>query len=130
MAVGNSDDAGFLFNVSINFADPLTQNALSIFASRNADEYTLGGMSYANTQYFLQYSLSAYGVIDRPDENSSVDRSDKRDFGVVFNAEIPFISEGHYYASLSGSYYQDYESNSRTPASSALNMIRAETVWC
>jgi len=125
IAVGSSDDAGFLYNVSVNFADPLTQNSLSVFVSRNADEYTLGGGSYTNTQYFLQYGVSAYGIIDRPDANASVS-DDERDYGLIANAEIPFIQSGHYYASLMGSYYQDYESDSREPMSLSLNMMRSE----
>ncbi len=125
-AMANSDDAGLLFNASVNFADPLMQNSLSVFAMKNADEYILGGASYSNSQYFLQYSLSAYGIIDRPDVNSSVDTSDERDFGITANATLPFINAGKYNASLIGSYYQDYESNSRTPISLSLSMLRAE----
>jgi hypothetical protein len=126
VALGNSDDAGFLYNVSINFADPLMQNTLSVFASRNADEYTLGGASYSNTQYFLQYLVSAYAVIDRPDDNLSISSSDERDFGLFVNARVPFFMAGHYYASLLGSYYQDYESNSRSPLSLSLKMLKAK----
>ncbi len=125
-SIGSSSEAGFLYDVSINFADPLTQNAFSLFALRDTSEYTLGGASYTNTQYFLQYSVSAYGVIDRPDANASVVDDDERDFGVVANAILPFFTAGHYDASLIGSYYQDYESDSRTPASLSLSLMRGE----
>ena len=125
VALGSSSEAGFLFDLHVNFADALTQNALSMFASRNADKYTLGGASYTNTQYFLHYKVSAYGVIERPDANESVS-NDERDYGLSVNVQIPFIASGHYNASLVGSYYQDYESNSREPLSLFLSMMRTE----
>ncbi len=126
IAMGNDSDAGFIFNAAVNFADPLMQNVFSLFALRNTDEYTLAGAGYTNTQYFLQYTVSGYGVLDRPDSNETVDKDDERDFGLIVNAQIPFIRAGHYSAALTGSYYQDYESNSREPLSLSLDLMRAE----
>ncbi len=126
VGIGSSTYAGFLYNINFNFADPLMQNSLSIFATHNSSDYTLLGANYKNTQYFLQYSISSYGVIDRPDANASVIDDDERDFGLIVNAQIPFIQSGHYSASLIGSYYQDYESNSREPISLSLDMMRTE----
>lgn len=123
--MGNDNEAGFIYDLSVSFADPLTQNALSFFALRNLDEYTLGGASYGNNQYFIQYSLAAYGVIDRPDDNGAI-ITDERNSGLIANAYLPFVEMGHYYATLRGSYYQDYESNSRKPLSFALDLARDE----
>jgi len=120
----NDKDAGFIYDIDITFSDPLTQNALSAFVLRNTDEFTLAGLSYANIQYFLQYSLSAYGIIDRPDDE--VPQPDERDSGIVANAYVPLLESGHYDATFQASYYQDYDSNSRKPLSFVLDMKRSE----
>ena len=122
---GSDSNAGFLYSVDINFADPLTQNALSLFLTRNLDEYTLGGAGYSNIQYFIQFSVSGYGVIDRPDLNDTLP-DEKREFGLVAQAQLPFWQQGHYYGALRGAYYQDYERFSREPLSAALELMRTE----
>jgi len=127
--LGNDMDAGFIYNIDIRFADPLNQNEFSLFSSRNLDEYTIAGAGYRNSQYFIQYSIQAYGVLDHPnDENTTNLKSedDKRDFGIAAIATLPFIQMGHYYAALNGSYYQDYESHSREPLSASLKLSRFE----
>ena len=118
--IGGDSDAGVVYNLAVNFADPLTQNALSAFLLRNLDRYTLGGASYTNRQYFLQYTVSAYGVIDRPDGDES------RDYGVIVRTELPFLKRGRVAGSLNVNYYQDYESDSREPLSAALELSRYE----
>jgi hypothetical protein len=124
IAFGEDSNAGFIYNIDIIFADPLTQNALSAFILRNTDEYTLGGAGYANNQYFIQYDVTAYDILDRPDNSS--DATDRREYGLIANAYLPFLSMGHYYATLRSSYYEDYESNSRKPLSAALDLMRGE----
>lgn len=125
--IASDSEAGLTFDIQANFADPLNQNQLSAFVSRFVDEYTIGGMSYTNNQYFLQYSVSGYGVIDRPEANATAPiDDDERDYGVVATATLPFLKKGYFSASLAGSYYQDYESNSRTPLSLTLPIHRAE----
>ena len=124
IAFGKDSEAGFVYNIDVIFADPLTQNALSAFILRNTDEYTLGGAAYANNQYFIQYDVTAYDVLDRPDNSTAV--QDEREYGFIANAYLPFLSMGHYYATLRGSYYEDYESNSRKPLSAALDLFRGE----
>lgn len=122
--IGSDNDIGLIYNLSINLADPLNQNRLSLFSSRNLDAYTLAGISYTNTQYFLQYALRAYGIVDRPESNTT--QGDKRDFGLIATASLPFIKTGRYSASLEGSYYQDYTAHSRTPLSLSLPLARSE----
>jgi hypothetical protein len=129
ISFGNDEDAGFIYNIDVNFADPLNQNALSVFVTRNIDEYTLAGASYINTQYFLQYMVRAYGVLDRPDDENTtndIGEDDERDFGLILTASIPFVEVGRYSASLNGSYYQDYESHSREPLGVSLSLERFE----
>ena len=125
IALANDKDAGVIYDIDIRFSDPLTQNALSAFISRNTDEFTLAGLGYANTQYFLQYSLSVYGVLDRPDDELAP-VPDERDSGIVANAYLPLLETGHYDVMLQASYYQDYVSNSRKPLSFVLDMQRSE----
>jgi hypothetical protein len=123
-SIGSDKDIGLIYNLSINLADPLNQNQFSLFSSRNLDAYTIAGISYTNTQYFLQYALSAYGILDHPDSNTT--HSDERDFGLIATTHLPFIKTGRYSASLDGSYYQDYTAHSRTPLSLSLPLSRSE----
>ncbi len=107
------------------FADPLGQNALSVFALRDEDQYVLAGATYTNTQYFLHYDITAYGIADRPDDLNITDDDDRK-FGVMAQASIPFVHYGTYKAALLGSYYQDYQSDTRTPISLSLALSRSE----
>jgi len=119
--VGSDDDAGFLFNISVDFADPIMQNQLGLFLLRNADEFVLGGATYLNEEYFINYRVSAYGVIDRPDEPTEVySPNDKRDYGVVADAKIDLLEYGYNYGYITGSYFEDYSSNSRKPLSASV----------
>jgi hypothetical protein len=124
LSLDSDKDAGFTYDINVTLADPLAQNQLELFAVRNTDEFTLGGITYGNSQYFLQYTLTGYNVLDRPDVNPPP--KDKREHGVIVNAYLPFVQTGHYNATLRGSYFQDYESDSRKPRSFALDLSRSE----
>jgi hypothetical protein len=124
LSFANSTTEGFIYNIDVAFADPLTQNSFSIFALRNIDQYTLGGLSYTNSQYFLQYALTGYSVLARP--NITPPLTDERNSGVIANAYLPFLESGHYRGQLRGGYFQDYESNTRKPLSAALDLSRSE----
>lgn len=121
LTIGSDQDAGFLYNISVNFADPLRQNALTFYALRNVDEYTFGGASYVNNQYFVQFSLSGYGVLERPDLPPGVEDT-RRDYGLVVRTALSFIQRGYYSAVLRANYYQDYESDRREPYSLLLDL--------
>ena len=60
-------------------------NALSLFAQRNTDEYGMAGMSYINTQYFINYLLLAYGIYERPELPPGAVEKDRRDYGLIGN---------------------------------------------
>ncbi|WP_345972931.1 hypothetical protein [Sulfurimonas diazotrophicus] len=124
VALGSDSDAGVLFDLSLNFADPLTRNLLSAFVTRNVDEYTLGGMRYANSEYLLQFAVTAYGVIDAPERNAT--EPSPRPFGFSAEAELPFWQRGYAYGALRAAYYQDYEADTRTPISLSLPLARSE----
>jgi len=121
--LGNDTNIGLLFSLQANFADPLLQNSAFVFASRGTDGYTLAGAGYANSQTPVTFSLTAYGVADRPDDTPA---SDRRSYGVIANAALPFWKAGRYTAAVAGSYYEDYESNSRKPLSVSLPAERRE----
>jgi len=126
LSFGSDSDAGFLFDLSANFADPLTRNTLSAFVLRNVDEYTLAGARYANSEYFLQFALSAYGILDRPEADPALPKEEERTFGVAADVQLPFWRRGYEEGTLSAHYFQDYESDSRTPLSAALALRRTE----
>ena len=120
VSLGNDRDAGFIYNVSINFADPLRQNSLSFFARRNLDQLTLLGGSYQNNQYFVQFNASTYSVV----ANDTDVRT--RDYGVSAQALLPLIDMGYYHSNLTLSYFQDYTTASREPYSLAFDIYRSE----
>ena len=126
LALGSDSEAGFLYNISANFGDPLGQNSLSLFASRNLNQYTLGGLSYQNGQYFLNYSLTAFHILDRPDPPAGATVRDQRENGGLALASIPFLQSGYYFGDLSASYFVDYQSNTRKPLSTQLTLANAK----
>lgn len=125
ISLGADSESGLVFDLSVNFADPLTRNILSAYAVRNLDEYTLGGLRYANSEFYLNFDVSAYGVIDRPSLDAGVE-DDRRDFGVIVQTALPLLRRGYDGAALRANYYQDYENNSREPVSAALDLMRTE----
>lgn len=125
-AIGKDSEAGLVYNLRMNFADPLSMNSLSLFAGRNLDEYGLAGISYDNAQYFLNYRFTAYGVYERPDKPPGIVLQDERDYGLIANADILFLRTGYYYGSLGASYFEDYSSNSRKPLGASLTLGNAK----
>ncbi|WP_297442021.1 hypothetical protein [Sulfurimonas sp.] len=124
VSLGNDAKAGFLFDLSLNFTDPLAQNALSLYASRNIDRYLLAGVSYTNTQYFINYFLSSYAVLQGQENLNAVDEN--RDYGITANAAFNFYRAGYLRGDLQTSYYEDYQSKSRKPLSVELSLSKRE----
>jgi hypothetical protein len=54
---GSDSSAGYIYDISMNFADPLMQNQFGLFLSKNLDDITLAGVRYANEQYFIALYL-------------------------------------------------------------------------
>jgi hypothetical protein len=106
--------------LSINFSDPLSQNAASIFASRDDENISIVGVGYSNSQYLLKYTFMGYMVAD---DNG---RDDIRDGGFIVDAELPFYRAGYYYGSVVASFYQDYLSMDREPLTLSVNFSRSE----
>ena len=122
LSFGVDDTAGFVYDVSLNFADPLTLNSFALFASRGVDKYTIGGLSYTNSQYFVDFMLTNYAILDRPNDASA----NERDYGLFASARIPFLRRGYWDGTLSASYYEDYQTNTRQPLSAVVTLDRYE----
>ena len=113
---GVSVDGSSLGSLNINFSDPLTQNSLNAFMSRDESNITIAGAGYSSSQYLLEYQVIAYGVIDK-DIHKNV-----RDSGVIAKATLPFLESGYFYGAVSESYYQDYDTFAREPLSTTLTL--------
>jgi hypothetical protein len=121
--LGSDADAGWLYDLQINFADPLFQNGLTGFASRTNDEVTVAGVSYENTQTFVRYALTGFGVTEK---NEAVSAASYRDFGMGGQASIPWLQKGYWAGNLNASYQQDYASNEREPLGLTLALSESE----
>lgn len=121
--LGHDVDAGWLYDLQINFADPLVQNALIGFASRTNDEVTVAGVSYENTQTFIRYAITGFGVTEK---NDAVNANSYRDFGLGGQASIPWLQKGYWTGNLNASYQQDYASNEREPMGITLALSESE----
>ena len=122
LSFGVDDTAGFIYYLNVNFADPLMLNALGLFVSRGIDEYTIGGASYMNSQYFVDFMLTSYAILDRPESADA----NERDYGLFTSATIPFLRHGFLDGALRMSYYQDYQTNTRQPLSATITLDRYE----
>ena len=118
--IGQTADKAIIGNINIKFADPLSQNSASLFVSRDDSNVTIAGASYASALYLLNYSLTAYGVVD--DDG----REDTRDSGLIVEASLPFYEAGIYRGELGASYFQDYDSAEREPLSVTFNIAAYE----
>ncbi|MBU1659369.1 hypothetical protein KKG72_10000 [bacterium] len=108
------------WNINARFGDPLAQNSGNFFLNKDESSTTVAGVSYKNSQYLLQYTIFAYGVI------SSDEKEKNRENGFIVSTELPFYKSGYYSGILSGNYYQDYNTQKREPLSVLLNFSRAE----
>ncbi len=113
--IGSSQTGGVIGSLNVKFGDVLSQNAVNFFVNRDESNITIAGVGYSNSQYLLQYSISAYGVVDK------ADREDTRDSGMILSATLPFYQAGYYYGALSASYFQDYDTKEREPLSGMLS---------
>ena len=113
--IGASQTGGVTGSLNVKFGDTLSQNALNLFLNRDESNVTIAGLGYSNAQYLLKYSISAYGVVDNDE------RVDTRDSGFIVGATLPLYQAGYYYAALSASYFQDYDTKERAPLSAMLS---------
>ena len=107
-------------NISINFGDPLGQNAASVFANRDDSNVTIAGANYTSKQFFVNYSLLGYRVLD------DYNRKNTRDYGVMADANIPLLRFSRYFSDITLSYFQDYDTLEREPISLSMKLSRYE----
>ncbi len=134
-SLGYSTTKGVQFNFSANFSDVLAQNSFSLFAQRGLDEVMLAGASYNNSRYILEYGINAYAILDAPDQNRTYQDLDgklhtfgieNRKYGLSSYAKLPLIKMGYLRSNLKASYYMDYDSLSREPATLSLDISQTE----
>lgn len=121
--LGSDPEAGWLYDLQINFADPLVQNAFSGLASRTDDEATVVGMGYRNTQTFFQFNLVGFAVTEK---NEKVSADSYRNTGMAGQAFLPWLKKGYWSGHVVGSYQQDYLSHEREPAGLTLAVSESE----
>jgi hypothetical protein len=122
------EDKGLVYDIQLNFADPLRQNALSLLARKDVDGYGIFGITYENSRFFLPVSLMGYGVFDRPptEDTPWYNHENNRKVGVIASASLPIVASEYLNVSLDGNFYQDYSSNVREPLSFELSVEQKE----
>lgn len=115
-----SDANGTFGSLNIKFGDPLSQNSANIFISKDESAVSVAGVGYSNSQYLLNYTLSAYSVVDKNEMD------DLRDNGVILGAALPFYESGYYYGGFEAGLYQDYADYAREPLSLSAVFARSE----
>jgi len=114
---GNS----ILGRLNINFADPLTQNSLTVFISRDELNTTIAGVAYKNSEHILEYGIRAYKVLQK----SKIIKS--RDNGFMASLSLPLYQAGYYNVLSSLTYFQDYDTLIREPLSISIALSREES---
>ncbi len=117
MTIGNDVTT---WSLNSNFADPLSQNSATVFVNKDESHTIIGGASYTNSEYLLQYEIFGYGVIANNDKGSV------RDGGIMLDAKLPLYKSGYYSGNFAASYFQDYSAQGREPISVSLDFSRSE----
>lgn len=117
VGVGSS---GVVGNIAMQFGDPLSQNTAVAYVNRDESNITIAGLGYSNSQYQLEYSVRAYGAVDKSERTAT------RDSGVIVGASLPFYQAGYYYGNIEANYYQDYDTIHREPLSLSVKFAKYE----
>lgn len=122
---GDEKDTHTLYDIRINFEDPLTRSSYNLWASRDEDLSSLAGAGFTNSQFFLLAGVQAYYVLDAGD--TLVDANiPTRDSGIAAELRLPFLDQGYWNAEIASTYFQDYKTLEREPTSLQLNISRTE----
>lgn len=120
----------FTYSVDAKFDDPLLSNEFSLFAQSGLDEVGIAGMGYSNNAHLLEFGGTVYGVYNKGDNNTYHDYNqstntyslnahdiskDSRKYGLSAYLRLPVIQSGYNRGDLLLRYYQDYDSNARSP---------------
>ena len=121
VTLGYGSYSGTYGSLNLKFEDPLSQNSVTLFISKDSSATTLAGLNYSNSKYLLSYALSAYKVL-----NSEL-YTENRDEGFSLLASLPLYKSGYSLASLNASYFQDYDTTQREPLSLMLRLSQSES---
>jgi len=113
-------------SINLKFADPLGQNAMNAFVSRDEQNVSIAGVGYESALTLLNYGIYAYGVIENSQKDSFGNKVDVRDNGIMAFAQLPLYKVGYYNSALKFSYYQDYNTKSRQPLTLQAKFTRYE----
>ena len=141
-ADNNQGEKIFTYNVAATFIDPAWTNTMTLFVKNDVDEIGLYGATYDSTRHIINYGGSVYGIFGSGKNNTyhNYDRStntydknsehnisvESRDFGFNVYAKLPVYSHGFRHADLSVNYYQDYDTNARSPLVGQAKVYQAE----
>lgn len=130
-ADNNKGEQVFTYNATATFIDPAMTNTMTLFVKNGVDEIGLYGGTYDSTRHIIQYGGSLYGTFGSGkdntyslynENNNTYDKEndhnisvDSRDFGFNIYATLPVYSHGYRHADFSVNYYQDYDTNARSP---------------
>lgn len=140
---GAGENAGenvFTYAVSANFQDPLLTNNFGLFAQQGVDKKGLVGARYANSAHLLSFGAQVYGVYNDGDPSAYYDYNattnvysnehnltqESRGYGFVVSADLPIVASGYNEAAVTTLFYQDYDSNARSPWVTSLVARHAE----
>jgi hypothetical protein len=104
---------GVDFQLSATFADPLSQNKLSIFSAKVSKE-VIAGVGYDLTAYRLAFHGSLFGVLDH-DDNSSY-----RGFGTQLSLSYPLLETTYEKMDMALSYLLEDTKNEKEPLTLSL----------
>lgn len=87
-----NSEQGLSFDFRLYFNDPLGQNALQLYLSRNENQDYLTGLDYQNTLYRLEYGGGIYGIKRAEQLEGS------RDYGFHAFTKYQLLQQGYHQA--------------------------------
>jgi len=102
------------FDISANFTDPLSQNAIRIFSSKYSDDI-IAGVGYDSSAYRVHFGASLFGVVDHDANESS------RGFGTYLYLSYPLMHTTYEKMNLKLSYLLDGERDEKEPLTLTLD---------
>ncbi len=102
------------FDISVNFTDPLSQNAIRIFSSKYGDD-VIAGAGYDSSAYRVNFGASLFGVIDHDQNESS------RGFGTYLYLSYPLMHTTYEKMNLKLSYLLEGERDEKEPLTLTLD---------
>ncbi len=109
----------FVFNLSANFEDPLSQNQLNIYFSKY--DSTVAGIGYKNSAYRLSFGIDIFGVIE------AEDGIDSRDYGANISLDYPFYLSPFSKIDTSLDYIISEDKEEQSPLILSMNFLSSRS---